>query len=147
MEGTLGVNGKITGPVELRARGTLTGCVDVNDIRFEGALNYEGCRLQPGLPYLPTGIRTKVIGVMTFNKGLKIDHRVFMNMKISSKYADHTDIADEAIKQESVRKAVSEKTKALKGKAKENASGPTPPPKVAPETNGVSDATKAFANS
>lgn len=58
-----------------------------------------------------------------------------------------TDIADEAIKQESVRKAVSEKTKALKGKAKENASEPTTPPKVAPETNGVSDATKAFANS
>lgn len=58
-----------------------------------------------------------------------------------------TDIADEAIKQESVRKEVSEKTKALKGKAKENASEPTPPPKVAPETNGVSDATKAFANS
>ena len=97
-EGTLGVNGKITGPVELRARGTLTGCVDVNDIRFEGALNYEGCRLQPGLPYLPTGMRTKVIGVMTFNKGLKIDHRVFMNMKISGKYADHTDIADEELR-------------------------------------------------
>ncbi len=58
-----------------------------------------------------------------------------------------TDIAEEAIKQEAIRKAVSEKAKALKGKAKEKNSEPTPPPKVAPEANGVSGATKAFANS
>lgn len=58
-----------------------------------------------------------------------------------------TDIAEEAISQEKIRKAVSEKTKALKGKAKENASEPTPPPEVAPASDSVSDATKAFANS
>ena len=48
-EGTLQVNGDIAGPVELRARGTLGGNVTLKDtITFEGALNYEGCRLMPG---------------------------------------------------------------------------------------------------
>ena len=48
-EGTLCVNGKIAGPVELRARGTLSGKATLQDtITFEGALNYEGCRLVPG---------------------------------------------------------------------------------------------------
>jgi autotransporter-associated beta strand protein len=48
-EGTLQVNGQIAGPVELRARGTLSGEATLNDtITFEGALNYEGCRLKPG---------------------------------------------------------------------------------------------------
>ncbi len=48
-EGTLCVNGTISGPVELRARGTLTGKATLQDtITFEGALNYEGCRLMPG---------------------------------------------------------------------------------------------------
>lgn len=48
-EGTLAVNGSIAGPMELRAKGTLAGNVTLNDtITFEGALNYEGCRLLPG---------------------------------------------------------------------------------------------------
>ena len=47
-EGTLEVNGEIAGPVELRARGTLAGTAILLDtITFEGALNYEGCRLRP----------------------------------------------------------------------------------------------------
>ena len=47
-EGTLQVNGYIAGPVELRAKGTLAGCMTLKDtITFEGALNYEGCRLMP----------------------------------------------------------------------------------------------------
>ena len=47
-EGTLCVNGEIAGPVELRARGTLSGNATLQDtITFEGALNYEGCRLKP----------------------------------------------------------------------------------------------------
>ena len=47
-EGTLEVNGQIAGPVELRARGTLSGNATLKDtITFEGALNYEGCRLMP----------------------------------------------------------------------------------------------------
>jgi len=48
-EGTLAVNGSIAGPVELRAKGTLAGCVMLKDtITFEGALNYEGCRMDLG---------------------------------------------------------------------------------------------------
>lgn len=48
-EGTLAVNGTISGPVELRAKGTLAGRVTLQDtITFEGALNYEGCRLRAG---------------------------------------------------------------------------------------------------
>ncbi len=48
-EGTLEVHGSIAGPVELRAKGTLAGCVMLKDtITFEGALNYEGCRLDLG---------------------------------------------------------------------------------------------------
>ena len=47
-EGALMVNGTVSGSVELRARGTLGGNVTLNDtITFEGALNYEGCRLMP----------------------------------------------------------------------------------------------------
>lgn len=47
-EGTLQVGGTISGPIELRARGTLSGNAVLNDtITFEGALNYEGCRLMP----------------------------------------------------------------------------------------------------
>ena len=48
-EGAIIVNGNIAGPVELRARGTLGGYAVVlqDTITFEGALNYEGCRLMP----------------------------------------------------------------------------------------------------
>lgn len=50
-EGTLDVVGKIAGPIDLRARGTLAGSATLQDtIIFEGALNYEGCRLIPGFP-------------------------------------------------------------------------------------------------
>ena len=56
-EGTLQVNGDIAGPVELRAKGTLAGDVTLKDtITFEGALNYEGCRLMPGDGNDPQGI-------------------------------------------------------------------------------------------
>ena len=55
-EGMLQVNGGIAGPVELRARGTLSGNVTLKDtITFEGALNYEGCRLMPGQGDTPEG--------------------------------------------------------------------------------------------
>ena len=48
-EGTLDVVGKVAGPIDLRARGTLAGnAVLMDTITFEGALNYEGCRLMPG---------------------------------------------------------------------------------------------------
>ena len=48
-EGTLAVEGTIAGPVELRAKGTLAGgnLTLLDTVIFEGALNYEGCRLMP----------------------------------------------------------------------------------------------------
>ena len=61
-EGTLEVNGDIAGPVELRAKGTLSGNVTLKDtITFEGALNYEGCRLMPGtdIDYMEGVIESK----------------------------------------------------------------------------------------
>ncbi len=68
-EGTLEVNGEISGKVDLRARGTLAGKASVNDIVFEGALNYEGCRIAPAT-------------CMTFNKGLTLDKTVYLEMDI-----------------------------------------------------------------
>ena len=70
-EGTLEVNGEIKGDVNLRARGTLSGKAIVNAISFEGALNYEGCRLMP----------TEQI---TFKQGLKLDCKVYMEMDITT---------------------------------------------------------------
>lgn len=46
-EGTLDLQGDITGTVDLRARGTLAGSGSVGAITLEGALNYEGCRIIP----------------------------------------------------------------------------------------------------
>lgn len=69
-EGTLEVNGEIAGPVELRARGSLSGNAVLNDtITFEGALNYEGCRLM-----LPVG------GVMTSKKSMTLPGNVYIEM-------------------------------------------------------------------
>lgn len=68
-EGMLEVNGEVKGCVDLRARGTLAGDAVVNDIVFEGALNYEGCRLMPNEQ-------------MTFKNGLTLDKFVYMEMDI-----------------------------------------------------------------
>jgi len=70
-EGTLEVYGELKGDVNLRARGTLSGKAIVNAINFEGALNYEGCRLMP----------TELI---TFKQGLKLDRKVYMEMGITT---------------------------------------------------------------
>lgn len=68
-EGMLEVNGEVKGCIDLRARGTLAGDAVVNDIVFEGALNYEGCRLMPNEQ-------------MTFKNGLTLDKFVYMEMDI-----------------------------------------------------------------
>lgn len=68
-EGVMEVNGEVKGCVDLRARGTLAGDAVVNDIVFEGALNYEGCRLMPNEQ-------------MTFKNGLTLDKFVYMEMDI-----------------------------------------------------------------
>lgn len=67
-EGILESYSRIDGPIELRAKGTLAGAPVVNgNVKFEGALNYEGCRLMPN-------------GVMTFTQSLTIDKRVFIEL-------------------------------------------------------------------
>ena len=71
-EGTLCINGTVAGPVELRARGTLSGNAVLNgDITFEGALNYEGCRLMP----------TGADGVITFNNSLTLPGNVYIEVE------------------------------------------------------------------
>lgn len=68
-EGMLEVNGEVKGCVDLRARGTLAGDAVINDVVFEGALNYEGCRLMPNEQ-------------MTFKNGLTLNKFVYMEMDI-----------------------------------------------------------------
>lgn len=71
-EGTLCVNGKIAGDVDLRARGSLAGVATLqSDITFEGGLHYEGCRLMPGSD-------TDKYGVMTFAKSLTLPGEVYV---------------------------------------------------------------------
>lgn len=70
-EGILEVNGEIAGDVELRARGTLSGTGTINNIILEGALNYEGGRIMP----------TKTL---TFNNGLKINKKTFIEINIDN---------------------------------------------------------------
>ena len=74
-EGTLQVNGDIAGPVELRARGTLSGSVTLKDtITFEGALNNEGCRLMPG------GEEDALEGVITSEKSMVLPGNVYLEV-------------------------------------------------------------------
>ncbi len=64
-QGTLTVNGTISGPLSLRNYGTLGGKLTLQgDVEFEGSHNYEGCRLMPS-------------EVMTFEKSLAIDNNVY----------------------------------------------------------------------
>ena len=82
-EGTLCVNGTINGPIDLRAKGTLAGVTTVNgDIKFEGALNYEGCRLMPGNA-------DNKFGVITFNKSLTIPGEVYIEVSAKDGQAGH----------------------------------------------------------
>ncbi len=76
-EGTLEVyGGAIAGPVELRARGTLSGNVMLKDtITFEGALNYEGCRLMPN-----NGEDAPFEGCITSKKSLVLPGNVYLEV-------------------------------------------------------------------
>lgn len=69
-EGTLQVDGTVNGDLELRARGTLSGSGVVNNVTFEGALNYEGGRIMP-------------TGILTFNKGMNINKKTFIETNIN----------------------------------------------------------------
>ncbi|MBQ0075239.1 MAG: autotransporter-associated beta strand repeat-containing protein [Prevotella sp.] len=68
-EGTLQVDGKINGTVELRARGTLSGSGIVDSVAVEGALNYEGCRIMPQ-------------GTLTISKTLKVNKKTYVEVDI-----------------------------------------------------------------
>ena len=75
-EGTLQVNGEIAGPVELRAKGSLSGDVTLQDtIIFEGALNYEGCRLMPG--------NDNIEGSITSKRSMTIPGNVYLEVAAS----------------------------------------------------------------
>ena len=72
-EGMLVVNGTVSGPVELRARGTLGGhAVLMDTITFEGALNYEGCRLMPA-------------PVITFKRDVTLPGDVYIEVESGNK--------------------------------------------------------------
>ena len=78
-EGTLCVNGIVGGSVELRARGTLSGNITLQDtITFEGALNYEGCRLMPD-------------GMMTSEKSMTLPGDVCIDVRTEILYPDCMD--------------------------------------------------------
>lgn len=77
-EGTLCVNGRIAGDINLKAKGTLGGnVVAEGNITFEGALNHEGCRLMP----------TGTDGIMTFNKSIVIPGNVFIEVEAAERKA------------------------------------------------------------
>jgi autotransporter-associated beta strand protein len=76
-EGTLCVNGTIAGPIDVRAKGTLSGVATINGaVSFEGALNYEGCSLMPGSD-------DNQFGTMTFNKSLTIPGDIYIKVRAS----------------------------------------------------------------
>mgnify|MGYP002624326131 CR=1 FL=1 len=82
-EGTLAVNGTVAGPVELRAKGTLSGQATLlGDISFEAALNYEGCRL------LPVGKQ----GVITFKKSLTLPGQVYLEVEAADGQCGHISV-------------------------------------------------------
>ena len=68
-EGTLVLNGEMSGTVDLRARGTLSGSGSVNNIIFEESLNLEGCRIKPA-------------DVLTFNGDLNINKSVCIELDV-----------------------------------------------------------------
>lgn len=83
-EGTLCLNGTVGSDVDLKAKGTLAGTGSINgNMTFEGALNYEGCRLKP------TGAQ----GVMTFGKSLTLPGNVYIEVE-----ADDTSMGKISVK-------------------------------------------------
>jgi autotransporter-associated beta strand protein len=77
-EGTLQLEGNLTGPLSLRAKGTLAGNAVLNDTTlFEGALNYEGCRLSPGTSNAP-------FGTITSNKSMALPGNVYIEENLQT---------------------------------------------------------------
>ena len=77
-KGTMAINGKLAGRVDLRAKGTLAGNPILSDTTlFEGALNYEGCRLSPGTSDAP-------YGVITSNKSMTLPGNVYIEENLQT---------------------------------------------------------------
>lgn len=81
-EGTLEVNGTVTSPIELRARGVLSGKGTVGEISFEGSLNYAEGVIRP------TETLT-VQGDLTINKNtfVEIDLDKGTNLQVNGNIA------------------------------------------------------------
>lgn len=76
-EGELELNTTLSGPVELRARGTLSGNAIINGkMTFEKALNYEGCRIMPG--------SEDKYGKVTVNNDFNLPGHVYLQMKLNT---------------------------------------------------------------
>ena len=77
-EGILELNNVLYGPLDLRAKGSISGNPILNDtVVFEGSLNYEGCRLMPGT-------NANRFGVIKFNKSLNIDKEIYFEADIET---------------------------------------------------------------
>ena len=77
-EGILEINNTLAGPLEIRAKGTLSGNGILKEsITFEGALNYEGCRIMPGTESSP-------FGKIEFGKSLNIDKEVYLEVDLKT---------------------------------------------------------------
>lgn len=71
-QGTLQVDGSISGNVDLRARGILSGKGSVGGITFEGSLNYAEGVVKP-------------LGTLTVNSDLTIDKNTYIEINIDDK--------------------------------------------------------------
>lgn len=77
-EGILESSATIASPLYIMARGTLAGTATIDaPVYFEGALNYEGCRLMPGTA-------EDKYGTMTFNRGLTLPGKVYIETSLST---------------------------------------------------------------
>jgi autotransporter-associated beta strand protein len=85
-EGTLELNGAVSSPVELRARGTLAGVGTIAALSVEGALNYEGGRLAPGRTAeavaVESGAEDFAIGTLTVGSSLTLNRRTYCEMDL-----------------------------------------------------------------
>ena len=93
-EGMLAVDGSIAGPVELRAMGTLGGDVMLRDtITFEGALNYEGCRLRLGNGFSNDNVTPGIKSA----KSMVLPGNVYLELTAEVIHLDCVDCPSEAV--------------------------------------------------
>jgi autotransporter-associated beta strand protein len=77
-EGILTVNGSLTSPVDIRAKGTLAGNAILNGgIKLNPALNIEGGRLSPG-----NGLEAAKLGKITINSDVEMNGKVNVEIDI-----------------------------------------------------------------